>query len=132
MNHIFSRVLKRATFWVALIVAIGLLGGPLVGDAPAAKKKPLRFGVADPLTGPAAIFGKDQMQAVRWAVEDINAKGGVNGHPLEAIILDHQAKPRSASQWSTVSSTWRKCRYTSPRSATWSRRLRPSPTARRC
>ena len=70
------------------------MGGPLAGDAPAqAKKKPLRFGVADPLTGPAAIFGKDQMQAVRWAVEDINAKGGVNGHPLEAIILDHQAKP---------------------------------------
>ena len=93
MNHIFLRFLKRATFWVAFVVAIGLLGGPLVGDAPAAKKKPLRFGVADPLTGPAAIFGKDQMQAVRWAVEDINAKGGVNGHPLEAIILDHQAKP---------------------------------------
>ena len=33
------------------------------------------------------------MQAVRWAVEDINAKGGVMGRKLEAIILDHQAKP---------------------------------------
>jgi branched-chain amino acid transport system substrate-binding protein len=94
MNHTFSRILRRASFWVALAIMIGLLGGPLAVDAPAqAKKKPLRFGVADPLTGPAAIFGKDQMQAVRWAVEDINAKGGVNGHPLEAIILDHQAKP---------------------------------------
>ena len=75
MSHTFSRILRRASFWVALAVMIGLLGGPLAGDAPAqAKKKPLRFGVADPLTGPAAIFGKDQMQAVRWAVEDINAK----------------------------------------------------------
>ena len=54
---------------------------------------PLRFGVADPLTGPSAIFGLDQMQAVRWAVEDINAAGGVNGRKLEAIIVDHQAKP---------------------------------------
>jgi len=53
----------------------------------------LRFGVADPLTGPSAIFGLDQMQAVRWAVEDINAAGGVNGRKLEAIIVDHQAKP---------------------------------------
>jgi branched-chain amino acid transport system substrate-binding protein len=53
----------------------------------------LKFGVADPLTGPAAIFGNDQMQAVRWSVDDINAAGGVNGRMLEAIILDHQAKP---------------------------------------
>jgi branched-chain amino acid transport system substrate-binding protein len=53
----------------------------------------LKFGVADPLTGPSALFGVDQMQAVRWAVEDINAKGGVNGRKLEAIIVDHQAKP---------------------------------------
>jgi branched-chain amino acid transport system substrate-binding protein len=53
----------------------------------------LKFGVADPLTGPAAIYGKDQMQAVRWAVEDINKAGGINGKKLEAVILDHQAKP---------------------------------------
>ena len=53
----------------------------------------LKFGMADPLTGPAAIFGKDQAQAVTWAVEDINAAGGVRGRKLEAIILDHQAKP---------------------------------------
>ncbi|ODT81894.1 ABC transporter substrate-binding protein [Devosia sp.] len=58
-----------------------------------AQGEPLRFGVADPLTGPSAIFGEDQMQAVRWAVEDINAAGGVHGRPLEAIIVDHQAKP---------------------------------------
>ncbi|MDH3235117.1 MAG: ABC transporter substrate-binding protein [Alphaproteobacteria bacterium] len=61
--------------------------------SPANAAETLKFGVADPLTGPAAIFGKDQMQAVRWAVEDINAKGGVMGRKLEAIILDHQAKP---------------------------------------
>ena len=93
MNHVLLRVSRRAFFCAALAAAMGLLGGPFAAEAPAQGKKPLRFGVADPLTGPAAIFGKDQMQAVRWAVEDINAKGGVNGHPLEAVILDHQAKP---------------------------------------
>ena len=53
----------------------------------------MRFGVADPLTGPSALFGIDQIQAVRWAIEDINAKGGVNGRRFEGIIVDHQAKP---------------------------------------
>jgi branched-chain amino acid transport system substrate-binding protein len=59
----------------------------------AQSQEPLKFGVADPLTGPSALFGVDQMQAVRWAVEDINAKGGINGRKLDAIIVDHQAKP---------------------------------------
>lgn len=53
----------------------------------------LKFGVATPLTGPAALFGLDQIQAVRWAVDDINAKGGVDGRKLEAIIADSQTKP---------------------------------------
>src|SRR5947199_7449596 len=66
---------------------------PLAGGSGAQAQDVLKFGVADPLTGPSALFGQDQMQAVRWAVEDINAKGGINGRKLEAIIVDHQAKP---------------------------------------
>lgn len=69
------------------------LGLPYVVRGAHAQGEVLRFGVADPLTGPSAIFGLDQMQAVRWAVEDINAAGGVNGRKLEAIIVDHQARP---------------------------------------
>lgn len=81
---------RWACIWLAAALAAGLQ--VLAGGAVLAQET-LKFGVADPLTGPAAIFGLDQMQAVRWAVEDINAKGGVNGRKLEAIIADHQTKP---------------------------------------
>jgi branched-chain amino acid transport system substrate-binding protein len=40
-------------------------------------KAPLRFGVAMPLTGSQALFGVDFVTAAKWAVADINAKGGV-------------------------------------------------------
>ena len=73
------------------VSAIVLSALSLAGETKA--EETLKFGVADPLTGPAAIYGKDQMQAIRWAVEDINKAGGINGRKLEAIILDHQAKP---------------------------------------
>ena len=76
------------------IVAAALLG--VGGPASAACDHPVRFGVTDPLTGPSALFGKDQMQAVRWAVDDINAKGGVNGCPMEVTIVDNQGKPETA------------------------------------
>lgn len=86
----FKRRSRSVIGLSAAAIAISVLVGT---NSPVTAQDALRFGVADPLTGPAAIFGNDQMQAVRWAVEDINAAGGVNGRKLEAIILDHQAKP---------------------------------------
>jgi branched-chain amino acid transport system substrate-binding protein len=78
---------RRLVLTGALATAASIPSGAGAAD------EPLKIGVADPLTGPSAIFGLDQTQAVRWAVEDINAKGGINGRKLEAIIVDHQARP---------------------------------------
>lgn len=57
-------------------------------------KPALKFGLAMPLTGSQALFGADQAKAAQWAVDDINAKGGIDGHPLQMILLDTQADPR--------------------------------------
>lgn len=57
-------------------------------------KDPFTFGVALPTTGSAAPFGLDQVQALEWAVADINAKGGAGGRKLNAVVLDTQARPQ--------------------------------------
>ena len=44
------------------------------------------------MTGPDAPFGDKFKKAYTMAVEEINAKGGVNGKKIEVIIEDHQAK----------------------------------------
>jgi branched-chain amino acid transport system substrate-binding protein len=85
-----GRVSKRSTPLGVLAI---LCGVTLSSGAFAACDQTLKFGVADPLTGPSATFGIDQIQALKWAVEDINAAGGVNGCKLEAIIVDNQGKP---------------------------------------
>jgi branched-chain amino acid transport system substrate-binding protein len=79
---------RRAVLAAGLGVALSVASASF-----ALSEDTLRFGVADALTGPSAIFGKDQIQAVRWAIDEINAKGGVDGQKLEAIFLDHQANP---------------------------------------
>jgi branched-chain amino acid transport system substrate-binding protein len=86
----------------AAAIAVALLGGAVPG---AQAQDTLKFGVADPLTGPSALFGLDQMQAVRWAVEDINANGGRPSRKL----------PSALSVGLSMST---KCRFSSPRSAT--------------
>ena len=82
--------------WQKLAGLSGIALALLMGAARADCDKPVRFGVTDPLTGPSALFGKDQMQAVRWAVDDINAAGGVAGCKMEVTIVDNQGKPETA------------------------------------
>jgi branched-chain amino acid transport system substrate-binding protein len=55
-------------------------------------QQPLLIGAPQPMTGPDAPFGDKFKKAYTMAVEEINAKGGVNGRKLEIIIEDHQAK----------------------------------------
>ena len=80
-------------------IRAGLLGAALAAalqaSALAACLAPMRFGLADPLTGPSAVFGIDQIQAVKWAVEDVNKAAGPGGCTLEVFIQDHQTKPET-------------------------------------
>ncbi|MES2999210.1 MAG: ABC transporter substrate-binding protein [Pseudomonadota bacterium] len=71
-----------------------LAAGGFSAHAQTGGKEPLKFGLAMPLTGSQALFGADQVKAAEWAVQDINAKGGIEGRPLEMIVLDTQADPR--------------------------------------
>lgn len=77
---------------VLLIAGAGLVAA---GDLRAQSgKEPIRFGNGMPMSGTQALFGNDQVKAQQWAVEDINAAGGINGRKLEMILLDTQAEPQ--------------------------------------
>ncbi|WP_108659955.1 ABC transporter substrate-binding protein [Acuticoccus kandeliae] len=69
------------------------LATPMVVRAQEAKA-PFKFGVALPLTGPAAPGGADQVQSLEWSVAEINAAGGAGGRMLELVAADTQAKPQ--------------------------------------
>jgi branched-chain amino acid transport system substrate-binding protein len=59
---------------------------------PAFAQGTLKIGAPQPMTGPDAPFGSKFQKAYGLALEEINAKGGVNGKKLEIVIEDHQAK----------------------------------------
>ena len=77
-------------------VAIGAL--MLASGSVSAQQPTFKFGLAMPLTGGQALYGNDQVKAAQWAVDEINAKGGVNGKKLEMIVLDTQADPQVGIQ----------------------------------
>lgn len=51
-------------------------------------------GAINPLTGPNAIQGSDMQRGEQLALEQINAAGGVNGHPLKILFEDTESSPR--------------------------------------
>ncbi|HBK05080.1 MAG TPA: hypothetical protein DDZ81_04365 [Acetobacteraceae bacterium] len=71
--------------------AIGLLA--IMLTVTTARAETIRFGAILPLTGPGAMIGTQQMRGIQFAVEKINAAGGVRGNKIEIVFEDNQAKP---------------------------------------
>jgi branched-chain amino acid transport system substrate-binding protein len=49
---------------------------------------PLRIGMVDPLTGVYAAVAQNEVTGAKLAVEQINAKGGILGRPIELLVED--------------------------------------------
>jgi branched-chain amino acid transport system substrate-binding protein len=60
------------------------------------QKPPIKLGLITPLTGPLASYGKAQELVMKLAVEDVNARGGINGSPLQLDIQDSSTDPGQA------------------------------------
>ncbi len=49
---------------------------------------PVRIGMVDPLTGVYAAIAQGEVVGAKFAVEEINKKGGILGRPVELLIED--------------------------------------------
>src|SRR5260370_29569411 len=75
--------------WLS-IGALALAGG-VVAQSAAGDPKVYKIGAILAMSGQASWYGTVMSQGIKQAVEEINAKGGVNGIPLEAVIDDHKS-----------------------------------------
>lgn len=56
----------------------------------------ITIGVSGPYTGSVAAWGLSQQAGIKQAVEDINAKGGINGQKITLKIDDDACDPKQA------------------------------------
>ena len=82
---------KRAIAWTGAAAAGALALGLAVLPAKAAE--PLRIGFGMALTGPLAPNGKSALLAIKIWEEDINAKGGLLGRPVQLVYYDDKSSP---------------------------------------
>ena len=78
---------KLSAIFSAVCVVAGLTAAPAI-----AQTKPIRIGV------PTAVqlqVGRDTQEALKMAIDDINAKGGVLGRKLEMVVADETENPET-------------------------------------
>ncbi len=74
---------------------------PAAPQGAAAPGMKIWFGHVGSLTGAEATFGDSTDKGVKLAIEELNAKGGVKGKPLDLKTYDDQGKPEEAAMAAT-------------------------------
>jgi branched-chain amino acid transport system substrate-binding protein len=79
----------------AIVIALWLASG--VGEASAQVK----LGAVLSVTGPASFLGDPEKKTLEMYVDEINAKGGVNGQKLQLVVYDDGADANAARTFAT-------------------------------
>ena len=61
----------------------------------------IKIGASISATGPAAFLGDPELKTLEMLVEDLNAKGGINGEMIELIAYDDNGDPNKARTFAT-------------------------------
>ncbi len=80
-------IMMRCVAALALVLAIA--GGPSPGWA----KEPYKIGGIFAITGPSSFLGDPEKKSMEMIIDELNAKGGIDGHPLQAVIYDTEGDP---------------------------------------
>jgi len=93
-------VCRKSKLFVLLVVA-GLITGLCGGQCFAAKSAPAApyvVGAIFSMTGDNAPLGVPEKLTTEMLAKQINAAGGIGGHPLKVLLFDDAGKPEQAVQ----------------------------------
>ena len=92
--------MKRFKTMAALALSAAMAAGLLTEAAPG-DKSVIKLGGLAPLTGNYAEYGKGFQIGFQKAIDEINEKGGINGHKFEIEIKDTQGDAVVSSNMAT-------------------------------
>ncbi|MEI9984888.1 MAG: ABC transporter substrate-binding protein [Aliidongia sp.] len=85
-RHCISPIRRRAVLKSALALGATRLAGPFV--IAARGEQPIRIGFVTPLIGTYGMLGKNEAVGAQYAVDQLNAAGGILNRPVELLVED--------------------------------------------
>jgi branched-chain amino acid transport system substrate-binding protein len=91
MKDAFKVFLKSTCvlFLVAVLLVVST-------SSPVKAAEPIKIGTIFSITGPYGFIGTPQKEVFTAMIEDLNAKGGINGRPVEFFYEDDKSVPTNA------------------------------------
>ena len=81
--------MKKAPWILAVLLVATLATGSCAEEV-------IKVGYLAGITGDFAAYGQPEVNAVKLAADEINAKGGVLGKKIELVIYDYKSRPEDA------------------------------------
>ena len=88
--------MKTKTTLGGVILALAGLGLIFFGCGGKKEAEPYVVGGIFSISGPASYLGEPERNSMEMVAEAVNAKGGINGHPLKLVIYDDEGDPTKA------------------------------------
>lgn len=89
--------MKKASFkFAALLMIILLMAGILAGCGSQASDG-IKIGLLNEMTGGNATFGQSSANGAKLAIKEANAKGGVIGKQIQAVVADNKSEPSESA-----------------------------------
>lgn len=82
--------------WKAVRLALLSAAGLAAAATTVPAQDAYTVGISAALTGRGSGTYAPVVEAIRIYIDGLNAKGGVNGHPVELVVQDNQAQPSRA------------------------------------
>ncbi len=77
---------------VGLVLVLGMMALQVGVGAPEAQAaEPYKIGAVFSITGPASFLGEPEKKTAEMIMEEVNKKGGINGHPVELVVYDDES-----------------------------------------
>ena len=87
---------QRRRWWLAVVAGVVLVLAVAWAAILGTRPEPIRIAFANSLSGPSAPAGTESLVATQLAIDEVNAKGGVNGRPIELVLFDDASNPAVA------------------------------------
>jgi len=88
---------KKSVLGIVGIIVLAIGVGSFFFDE-SVGREPIKIGVTLAETGPASGLDIEIRDGMLMAVDEINSRGGINGRPIELIIVDNESNPEKAKK----------------------------------
>ena len=96
---------KKNRVLIGFLVLALMAGSLLAGCGKSADSNSIKIGLLNEMTGGNATFGTSSANGAKMAFKEINAKGGVLGKQILAVIADNKSEPSESANAMTKLAT---------------------------